>query len=97
RISIDAHLHPRYSGESRNDASGEQRAPSEVGCAAVKVHRNRHWSLRKVNFAALGFETLRFTSILAGFLLLTVRPVVAQSSSYALIVSSASGNSEFKE
>ena len=40
---------------------------------------------------------IRFTSILAGFLLLSVRPMVAQASNYALIVSSASGNSEFKE
>ena len=40
---------------------------------------------------------IRFTSILAGFLLLTVRPMLTQSSSYALIVSSASGNGEFKE
>jgi len=39
----------------------------------------------------------RFTLILAGFLLLTARPLLPQSSSYALIVSSASGNSEFKE
>lgn len=39
----------------------------------------------------------RFTLILAGFWLLTARPLVAQTSSYALIVSSASGNSEFKE
>ncbi|MGH9426358.1 MAG: hypothetical protein ACRD2L_08650, partial [Terriglobia bacterium] len=35
--------------------------------------------------------------VFAGFLLLTVRPMVAQTSSYALIVSSASGNGEFKE
>lgn len=39
----------------------------------------------------------RFTLILGGFLLLTARPLVAQTSSYALIVSSASGNSEFKQ
>ncbi len=40
---------------------------------------------------------LRFTFILGSFLFLTVQPIAAQSSSYALIVSSASGNSEFKE
>ena len=40
---------------------------------------------------------IRFTSILAGFLLVSVLHMVAQSSNYALIVSSASGNSEFKE
>jgi len=40
---------------------------------------------------------IRFTSILAGFLLLPVQPIAAQTSNYALIVSSASGNSEFKE
>jgi hypothetical protein len=40
---------------------------------------------------------VRFTFILASFLFLTVQPIAAQASSYALIVSSASGNSEFKE
>jgi hypothetical protein len=40
---------------------------------------------------------IRFTRILVGLLLLTPRPLVAETSSYALVVSSASGNSEFKE
>jgi hypothetical protein len=40
---------------------------------------------------------IRLNLIFAGVLLLAVRPALAQSSSYALIVSSASGNSEFKE
>ena len=38
-----------------------------------------------------------FAHIVATLLLLTVGSSFAQSSSYALIVSSASGNSEFKE
>lgn len=40
---------------------------------------------------------IRFNLIFAGFLFLTAQPAFAQSSTYALIVSSASGNSEFKE
>jgi len=40
---------------------------------------------------------IRLSSILAGFLLLAEPPIVAQTSSYALIVSSASGGGEFKE
>ncbi len=40
---------------------------------------------------------IRLTLIFAGVLILTARPASAQSSNYALIVSSASGNSEFKE
>ena len=43
------------------------------------------------------FQMVLFTFILGSFLFLTVQPMAAQSSTYALIVSSASGNSEFKE
>jgi len=40
---------------------------------------------------------IRLILIFAAVFLLTAQPVAAQSSTYALIVSSASGNSEFKE
>jgi hypothetical protein len=40
---------------------------------------------------------IRLACVLASLLLVSTRPALAQSSSYALIVSSASGNSEFKE
>ncbi|MCI0419260.1 MAG: hypothetical protein L0312_08580, partial [Acidobacteria bacterium] len=45
----------------------------------------------------LRFVMILFTFVLTSILLVSVRPALAQTSNYALIVSSASGNSEFKE
>ena len=86
-MRIRVHFRPRYSSESHNSGRSS-RQPHWIPAFAGMTYLP-HWDFR--------FEMIRLNLIFAGVLLLAARPAFAQSSNYALIVSSASGNSEFKE